>query len=110
LFQHAMRIPPERHLRGGRTKAFLRAALASRLAPAALQRKKQGFSVPLRAWCKGAVGDAVAAALHDAPLREWIDPAAVEKLLARHRTGVGDHGEMLWAVLVLARFLRRWAA
>jgi asparagine synthase (glutamine-hydrolysing) len=110
LFQHAMRIPPDRHLRGGRTKAFLRGALASRLAPAALQRKKQGFSVPLRAWCKGAVGDAVAAALHDAPLREWIDPAAVEKLLARHRAGVGDHGEMLWAVLVLARFLRRWAA
>lgn len=110
LFEQAMRIPPDRHLRGGRTKSFLRDALAPRLLPEALRRKKQGFSVPLRAWCKGAVGDAVAEALHDAPLREWIEPAAVEGLLARHRAGVGDHGEMLWAVLTLARFLRRWAA
>jgi asparagine synthase (glutamine-hydrolysing) len=110
LFESAMRIPADRHLRGGRTKSFLRAALAPRLLPEALLRKKQGFSVPLRAWCKGAVGDAVAEALHDAPLREWIEPGVVERLLARHRAGVGDHGEMLWAVLVLGRFLRRWGA
>lgn len=110
LFEHAMRVPADRHLQGGRTKAFLRDALASRLLPAALRRRKQGFSVPLRAWCRGAVGDAVQAALHDGALREWIDAAAVERLLARHRAGVGDHAEMLWAVLVLARFLRRWAA
>lgn len=110
LFELAMRVPADRHLQGGRTKSFLRDALAPRLLPEALRRRKQGFSVPLRTWCKGAVGDAVADALHDAPLREWIEPRAVEGLLARHRAGVGDHGEMLWAVLVLARFLRRWAA
>jgi hypothetical protein len=34
----------------------------------------------------------------------------VRRLLQRHRAGTGDHGEMLWAVLVLGRFLRRWCA
>ncbi len=110
LFEHAMRIPADRHLQGGRTKSFLRDTLAKRLLPEALRRRKQGFSVPLRAWCRGAVGDAVQEALRDAPLREWVEPAVVERLLARHRAGVGDHAEMLWAVLVLARFLRRWVA
>jgi asparagine synthase (glutamine-hydrolysing) len=110
LFEHAMRIPPAWQLEGGRTKAFLRATLAPRLLPSALARPKRGFSVPLRAWCQGPLGGAVEAALGDRALGEWIEPGVVRTLLARHRAGVGDHAEMLWAVLVLARFLRRWAA
>ncbi|MCA8967317.1 MAG: asparagine synthetase B, partial [Planctomycetes bacterium] len=110
LLEQAARVPVAWQLEGGRTKAFLRGALRARLDAAALARKKQGFSVPLRAWCQGAVGDAVQAALGDGALGEWVDPAVVGKLLARHRQGVADHGEMLWAVLVFARFLRRWCA
>ncbi len=108
LFEHAARIPADWHFAGGRTKAFLRDTLAPRLLPAAMARKKMGFSVPLRAWCRGPIGDAVAARLDDARLGQWIDPGVVRTLLARHRAGVGDHAEMLWAVLVLARFLERW--
>jgi asparagine synthase (glutamine-hydrolysing) len=110
LLEESARIPAEWHLAGGRTKAFLRATLRGRLLPAALARKKQGFSVPLRAWCRGPLGDSVQAALGERRLREWIDPATVQLLLQRHRAGIGDHSEMLWAVLVLARFLERWAA
>ncbi|MBX3463449.1 MAG: asparagine synthase (glutamine-hydrolyzing) [Planctomycetes bacterium] len=110
LLEAAARIPAAWHLEGGRTKAFLRRALASRLLPAALQRQKQGFSVPLRAWCRGPIGDAVEVALAHDRLAQWIDPVAVRRLLQRHRAGTGDHGEMLWAVLVLSRFLGRWGA
>jgi asparagine synthase (glutamine-hydrolysing) len=110
LFERALEVPPAWHFEGGRTKAFLRETLRPRLLPAALARKKQGFSVPLRAWCRGPVGDAVLAALDDRLLAEWIEPAVVRTLVARHRAGVGDHAEMLWAVLVFARFLRRWCA
>ncbi len=108
LFEHAMQIPPAWHFRGGRTKAFLRQVLSPRLLPAALQRKKQGFSVPLRAWCKGPIGDAVESVLSERRLGEWIDASVVRGLLARHRQGLGDHAEMLWAVLTFARFLQRW--
>ena len=37
--------------------------LARRLTPSALRRQKMGFSVPLREWCRGAIGDAVEGAL-----------------------------------------------
>ena len=40
---------------------------------------------------------------------EWIDTDVVSGLLQRHRQGVGDHSDLLWSVLVLARFLERWA-
>jgi asparagine synthase (glutamine-hydrolysing) len=110
LIEHAASIPSARKLAGGKTKAFLRAALAPRLAPSALQRRKQGFSVPLRKWLQGSVGNALEAEVEGRLCRDWIDPSVVRGLLARHRQGVGDHSELLWAVLVFARFLRRWCA
>ncbi|MGK0299526.1 MAG: asparagine synthase (glutamine-hydrolyzing) [Planctomycetota bacterium] len=110
MLEAAGRIPPDWHFEGGRTKAFLRDTLAKRLTPSALTRKKMGFSVPLRAWCQGPIGDAVEGVLSERKLGEWIDPEVVRTLLNRHRQGSGDHSEMLWAVLVLARFLERWGA
>jgi len=110
LLEAAATIPPAWHFTGGRTKAFLRDCLQGRLAPAALRRQKMGFSVPLRAWCQGPIGDAVEAELAADHLREWLDVDQVRALLQRHRHGVGDHSDMIWSVLVLARFLRRWAA
>jgi asparagine synthase (glutamine-hydrolysing) len=108
LMADAATIPAEWHFAGGRTKAFLRDTLAPRLLPAALTRKKQGFSVPLRRWCQGPIGDATEALLDDACLGDWIVPDVVRTLLQRHRQGIGDHSEMLWAVLCFGRFLRRW--
>lgn len=108
LLEAAATIPPAWHVAGGKTKAFLREALATRLTPSSLDRKKMGFSVPLRSWCEGPVGDAVEDVLAERRLGEWIETDQIRTLLKRHRQGVGDHAEMLWAVLVLARFLDRW--
>ena len=72
--------------------------------------RARSVSVPLRAWCQGPIGDAVEAVLGEQKLREWVDADHVRGLLQRHRAGVGDHAEMLWAVLVLSRFLERWGA
>jgi asparagine synthase (glutamine-hydrolysing) len=109
LLEAAATIPGDWHFEGGRTKAFLRDTLARRLDPAALARPKMGFSVPLRSWCAGAVGDAVESTLGERKLQEWLDTDVVAGLLQRHRQGVGDHSDLLWSVLVLARFLERWA-
>lgn len=110
MVEFAATIPSAVLLQGGRTKALLRRALAGRLDPAALQRRKQGFSVPLRRWLAGPVGAALAARLDDQRLGEWLDPSVLRRLLAAHRSGRRDHSELLWSSLVLARFLERWAA
>jgi len=110
MVEYAAAIPSTEKIAGGATKALLRGALAARLDPAALRRRKQGFSVPLRRWLAGSVGDALEQELRQPLLREWIDPAVAQGLLVRHRQGRRDHGEMLWALLVFGRFLRRWCA
>ncbi|GAB4145977.1 MAG: amidotransferase 1, exosortase A system-associated [Planctomycetota bacterium] len=106
MLEFAAALPPEVLLEGGRTKAFLRKALAGRLDAAALRRPKKGFSVPLRRWMRGALGDLLEERLSE--LRDWILPERCRSLLDRHRKGFADHSELLWACLVLARFLGRW--
>lgn len=110
LVEFAASLPAALKLAGGRTKAFLRDALAARLPRSTLERRKQGFSVPLRAWMAGALGTLLEQELREQAIAEWVDPARVQVLLARHRAGARDHSELLYATLVLGRFLRRWAS
>ena len=110
MVEFAARIPSKRKIDGMKTKSFLRRALASRLAPEALVRKKQGFSVPLRSWMAGRLGVQLEGVIEDSSVRSWIRPESVRDLLARHRSGFADHSELLWASFVFARFLQRWCA
>lgn len=108
LVEFAAGLPSALKLRGHRTKGFLRRALAERLGPSVMRRPKQGFSVPLRRWMAGALGDQLEQTLPQGRLAAFVEVGGVREMLARHRRGVRDHGELLWALLVLDRFLGRW--
>ncbi len=104
----AASVPSRYKLHGHQTKGFLRRALPGRLEPGALARRKQGFSVPLRRWMAGPLGAALERALDGDRLRTIVEVERVRPLLAQHRRGVSDQSELLWALLVLDRFLARW--
>ena len=108
MLELAARVPSRCKIRDGQTKAFLRAALRTRLGPGIESRRKQGFSVPLRAWMSGAVGDELVQRLHRGSLSSLVDAARVQTMLVSHRRGLADHGELLWAMTALGRFLERW--
>jgi len=108
LVEFAARLPSRLKLAGHQTKGFLRTALSPRLGRAAMNRRKQGFSVPLREWMAGSSGDALAASLDSGRLDDLIDVARARELLTQHRSGVVDGSELLWAVLSLDRFIARW--
>jgi asparagine synthase (glutamine-hydrolysing) len=107
LVELAASVPSALKLRGGQ-KGFLRAALRPRVGAAA-DRRKQGFSTPLRQWFRGPLGEALRERLAGGRLRDVVDVARVEAQLAQHRGGLADHGQWLWSLLVLGRFLDRWA-
>lgn len=108
LVELAAQMPGALKLQGGVTKGFLRETLRARLGSETLDRKKQGFSVPLRRWMNGACGDALASSLGDDKLDAILDTGRIGALLAEHRAGVRDHADLLWNVLCLQRFCRRW--
>lgn len=108
LVEAAAKIPSAMKIAGGETKALLKHALRGRLGDRALNRPKQGFTVPARDWMAGPIGDALEQSLDDPRLSSIVDTTAVSRLLREHRASLANHVERLWSVSVLQRFLARW--
>jgi asparagine synthase (glutamine-hydrolysing) len=104
------RLPDRARIRGMSTKWLLRQA-SQDLLPVTIQRRaKQGFSLPigpwlrtdLRAWARERLVD-------NRSLDEWFRPQAVRRLLDEHDSGRFNHGKRLWALLMFAVWLNRYA-
>jgi len=104
LVELAARIPPELKLHDGIGKWILRMAAARHLPPETAARRKQGFAPPLREWVTSEL--AARPGRFDAPAS--IDGPALAAAVARHRDGSRDHSELLYSMLVLGAFERRW--
>jgi len=110
LAAFAARLPPDRKLRGGRSKALLREVARGLLPRTIVNRSKKGFSVPTNAWFRTALGAHFAdvALAPDAYLRDVVDQSVVGQLYSDHRKGIGNHGHKLWALLALELWGRTW--
>jgi asparagine synthase (glutamine-hydrolysing) len=104
----SLTLPLDMKLHGKTGKYVLRRAVADWLPPSVMRRRKQGFQMPLAAWFRGGLGDFTQTAWNDsgAALAGYLEPGAVGRLLAEHRSGRADHGRMLYAI---AMFSCWWA-
>jgi asparagine synthase (glutamine-hydrolysing) len=110
LLELAAGIPPALKVRGGVTKWIFKQAYRDRLPRSVTQRRKQGFEFPVDQWLRGPLRDAFEAAVlsPQARVAELLDQQQVGDLYRRHLSGVGRHGNVLWALLVLGRWAERW--
>jgi asparagine synthase (glutamine-hydrolysing) len=104
----SLSLPLDMKLHGSIGKYVLRRAVADWLPPSVIQRRKQGFQMPLADWFKGGLGGFTETMWNDSGAAQagYLDPDAVTRLLAEHRTGRADHGKMLYAI---AMFSCWWA-
>ncbi|HRE46495.1 MAG TPA: asparagine synthase (glutamine-hydrolyzing) [Aggregatilineales bacterium] len=103
---------PEAYKNDGRTgKRILKHAMRDLLPADVLNRKKQGFGVPVGRWLRGELKDAGAELLlgggrHTA---DYLDGETVARLWAEHQNREHDHANTLWSLIILemwsARFL-----
>jgi asparagine synthase (glutamine-hydrolysing) len=93
----ARRIPSRLKLKGGQTKFVLKTALRGLLPDWVLERKKQGFGVPVGRWL--AEGGLRLEARPDNLYS--ISRATLDRLLSEHKSAAADHRFALWAQLVL---------
>jgi len=109
LIEHALTIPAEHKLRGLSLKRVLKAAVADLLPPAVLRRPKQGFGVPLDRWFRDDLRSYVQSMLggRETRVRQHLDGAVLDRMLAEHDCGARNRGHQLWALLTLEVFLRR---
>ena len=101
LVRFAARLPNRFRLRGQTGKYLLRRALVRRLPADILNRRKQGFALPIGGWISdGVLGNDV-----DAPISGQA-PEFVRNALAQHRNGKIDHRLFLWSQMVLKHHLQ----
>ena len=89
LVEFAATIPPEMLLRGDTTKWIFKEAMRGILPDEIIDRRKQGFAVPLGRWFRGQLGGFVRDLLLTKRSRERgiFNPAAIEDLVRSHEGG-----------------------
>jgi asparagine synthase (glutamine-hydrolysing) len=110
LMEMSARIPSRWKIHQGQTKWILKQACQDRLPPSILRRPKQGFEMPVNAWLRGPLRQRFQdQVLASSPLDGLLDRRKAAELFASHQSGRGQHGETLWALLVLSAWAGRYA-
>ncbi|QDV39715.1 asparagine synthase (glutamine-hydrolyzing) [Tautonia plasticadhaerens] len=108
LMELAARIPSRWKVRSGEGKWIFKRAFEDRLPSVAVHRRKQGFEIPVDDWLRGPLRALFESSVLDprARVADLIDQPVAGRLFSHHCSGAGRHGNVLWSLLVLAR----WAA
>ncbi len=106
----AVRLPRELRVRDGRGKHLLRKVAARWLPKEVLTKPKQGFAIPLGQWFRGPLKPLAADLIASRSFRErgFFKPAAAQRFLDGHLAGKADYGELLWLILSLELWARRF--
>jgi asparagine synthase (glutamine-hydrolysing) len=106
LVEFASTLPMRLKLREGTGKWIFREALRGLVPDFVFEKRKQGFGVPLKPWMRGPLRHRVDRLLErGAGIHEWVEPAAVARVVAEHQAGRRDHSPLLWKLTVLQLWL-----
>ncbi|MDH3697589.1 MAG: asparagine synthase C-terminal domain-containing protein, partial [Flavobacteriaceae bacterium] len=83
-------------------KHMLKKIMVNKLPPEILNRKKQGFEVPLREWFKEKEFENV---LNTSYSSTAFRPSMIKDIIEENKAGQIDHGTLLWRLLLLNRWL-----
>jgi asparagine synthase (glutamine-hydrolysing) len=110
LLELAARIPSRWKVNGGQTKWLFKRACRPRLPADIIDRRKHGFDMPLDAWLRGPLRSQFEEAVlaPQARVAGLIDQDQARRLFRAHLTRTGRHGQLLWSLLVLARWAERY--
>jgi asparagine synthase (glutamine-hydrolysing) len=105
------RLPDSWRIRGLVQKYILRTAMAEILPPVILGRPKVGFRVPVNEWFRGPMRSFVRDHIggQRSLCRELCDQRQIEKVLAEHESGRQNHEKLLWTLVNLELFQKRYA-
>jgi asparagine synthase (glutamine-hydrolysing) len=110
LLELTARIPSRYKISRGETKWLLRQAYAAELPPELLTRPKRGFEVPVERWMAGPLRPIFESSVlaPSAPVGGLIDQRTAGALLKAHTRGQARHGQVLWTLLILAKWAERY--
>ncbi len=110
LLELAARIPSQWKIYKGETKWVLKQAYRQDLPDTILGRRKHGFDIPIDAWLRGPLRDMFESAVltPQTPVSTLVDQATVRRIYRAHLAGTSRQGQVLWSLLMLARWAERY--
>ena len=110
VIDFAATLPAHYKIHNGRRKHVLKEAVKGLLPDGILNRKKQGFGIPLGVWFRGGLTDVFADVLGSARTRQrgYFRPAFIERIVQEHLSGRRDHTLRLWQLLVFELWHRHY--
>lgn len=111
LLELAMTIPSELKVKGRLTKWILKEAYRDFLPPVVVERRKQGFEIPIDRWLSGPLRNMFESAVlaSSAPVAGYLNQDVARRAYQQHLSGISSRqGNMLWSLLVLARWVDRY--
>ena len=111
VFEFAATLPAGLKLRRGGTKVLLKELARRRGVPSSVvDRRKQGFGMPVGAWMRGPLRGWVRDLLLGEEMRGrgWFVPARVERLVAEHVDEGRNHTARLWNLAMLESWNRHF--
>ncbi|HSJ13154.1 MAG TPA: asparagine synthase (glutamine-hydrolyzing) [Longimicrobiales bacterium] len=112
LVEFTMHVPRALKLRGARTKHLLKEAVHGLIPDAVIDRRKQGFSAPVKEWFRGPLAGYARRSIMDSRLRErdLFDYEVLNRMLEAHRSGRKNYDTLLWSLLNLSQWYDQWIA
>jgi asparagine synthase (glutamine-hydrolysing) len=110
LVEFAASVPQNLKVKGLARKYLLKKASEAWLPRQIIHRKKKGFPVPFTLWFRKEARSFLRDALSPSTLRRrgLFNPLLVEKLLSEHERGFADHGSLLYGLLSVELWQRRF--
>lgn len=106
----AGRIPMSLKIKNGESKYLLK-RLARQLVPStAIDRKKQGFAVPVSRWFNEAWADRTDELLASVASAERgvFREDSIKRIKDEHRRGRRDHSQLMWSLMMLELWFRQY--
>lgn len=110
VVEYAAQLPTSLKLRGRQGKYLLRQVARKLLPPEIIDRKKQGFPIPIRNWLRHEAAPMMHDLLSDETLRRrgLFQPEFVQSLIQKHSTGYADYSTELWGLMSFEMWMRRF--
>jgi asparagine synthase (glutamine-hydrolysing) len=109
LVEFVATIPSERKFPGLRTKALYRRAMEGILPDFVLNRGKQGYSLPIKNWLRTDLREYMDDLLRTSPLvQQYFNQPCIDRLINEHLRRTHNHNHVLWALMNLALWHRRF--
>ena len=97
---------------GGRTKDVLKRAVSGLVPDTIIDRRKQGFSLPVKQWLRGPLAAFARQSILHSRLRErgLFDYGVLGGIIDAHVAGRRNADTLIWSLINVSQWYDRWIA